>query len=175
MRDLAFLKRGRNYHLYQLQQDFLKWLHAGQLYLTKYLHHAKQNLYWLEHTSDLLEIANNSQVCLKYSNKIIINPQASNQVSKDPLSFKRKLTSDLFYLKNSAYLQYVDYCSKFLVSCKLGRMIVKNVASYIKAISHHTICHTSSHQWNSYMKGKMTPDLSLSHDVTEKVSQVPTN
>ena len=88
----------------------LKIVHEGHMGIERCKNSIRDLIFWPTINSDIKNIVENCEVCMKYRNNNSKEPLIPHDITQIPWF---KLGTDLFHFDNKIYLLVVDYYSKF--------------------------------------------------------------
>ncbi|XP_008181766.1 uncharacterized protein K02A2.6-like [Acyrthosiphon pisum] len=89
----------------------LKIVHEGHMGIERCKNSIKDLIFWPNINSDIKNIVENCEVCMKYRNNNSKEPLIPHDIPQIPWF---KLGTDIFHFDNKIYLLVVDYYSKFV-------------------------------------------------------------
>jgi len=93
-----------------LRPEMLKIVHEGHMGIERCKNSIRDLIFWPNINSDIKNIVENCEVCMKYRNNNSKEPLIPHNIPQIPWF---KLGTDLFHFDNKIYLLVVDYYSKF--------------------------------------------------------------
>ena len=95
----------------KLRPEMLKIIHEGHMGIERCKNLIKDLIFWPNINSDIKNIVENCDACMKYKNNNSKEPLILHNVPQIPWF---KLGTDIFHFNNKIYLLVVDYFSKFI-------------------------------------------------------------
>ena len=116
---------------YSERLETLKVLHLGHYAVDKMQLRALETVYWPGINKDILKCYQSCKTCIKYSKSQRNEPLQSHPTPEVPW---HTVATDLFETKNSKYLLFVDYYSRFPVLRKLSSTTCRVLIQEMKAV-----------------------------------------
>ena len=171
-----------------LQKDMLQKIHEGHLGRDKCLARAKDVLFWIGMSAQIVNLVSCCSVCNERQNAQQNEPMLPHDIPALPWT---KLAADIYQLEGKQYLLIVDYYSKFFEISQLSSLRTSDVIQAFKEqFARFGICQTlvtdagscfTSYEFSQFAKDwefahvTTSPKLSRSNGMAERTIQTVKN
>lgn len=114
-----------------MRREMLQKVHVGHLGPEKCKLRAREIMYWPNMNSQLSDMINHCQACLKYKKANSKETLIQHDIPDRPWS---KIAGDIFHFSEQKYLLVVDYYSKFVEVVKMKSITSEKVVEQLKNI-----------------------------------------